>query len=82
VSDIEIDKPTHRRWGFVVVRTASVDRHAYGDEENDKDPDKRNNDVGDNELVFELPPHDDNDCVDCDGLNLQIFSSIYHTSFR
>jgi len=42
--------------------------HSYGDVNNYVEPDTSDDYVGDDELVFEFSPHDNNECVDCDGL--------------
>ena len=47
-----------------------MDRHTYGDKNNDKDPDKSNDTIGNDKLVLKFSPHDYDEGVDGDGLML------------
>jgi hypothetical protein len=55
-----------------------MDRYTYGDKENDVEPDEGDDNIGNDELVFEFPPQDNDECVDCDGLNSHVVHSALH----
>jgi hypothetical protein len=65
---VESEKQTNGCWGFVMAGATCMYGHSYGDVNNYVEPDTSDDYVGDDELVFEFSPHDNNECVDCDGL--------------